>query len=892
MDDPESLMHLDVLPRTVSDHNPILLSISKRRVITWGSTPFRHFQYWRELPGYSEQVESAWAVDTRGCAMIKLIHKLEATRDKLKAWCKGGANNLPNLIGKLKSNIILCQTLSERGQSEAVEQECNLKRELTKLLILEERLWRQKARIKWMREGDLNPKFFQGIANGRRRRNRIAAILHEGRTLTDMPDLFSAGTSFFVALLGTSHGDGCLPQSLAPGSKVSLEENAELLKSTTYAEIKWAVMKVDKDSAPGPDGFGNGFFQSNWPTVQEAVAGAIRDFFQSRRLVKSINKTHITLLPNERGATHMDKFRPISLCNSILKFIIRIMFQNFRRLKLCLDEFLSGSGMVMNPEKSTVLPFNMASQAIQQLEHQLGWRIGQIPTTYLGIPLQTGNLKEAQCRQLTLKASQKLLLWKQKPVEPNQACFLDGAGLLEFSCQTSVVYLQSTEPAAEFLWGDSKSPHRISWSTLCLPKSEGGVGLRDLRATNSANMAFLVFRVSEQASPWASLIRGRYCERKGLLDCTSKGKRVSKAWQTAVRAWSRIKEQVVWKVGNGTMVKFWTDSWGNDRLIDKIPPSHLHLVQDCISFSVQETLEVNEEDTRAFFESLNVQVSWSRVQAEQANVLAWKNTGNSIISRYEIWQRTRKKGDEQQGHILVWKGRWLPRAVWAVYVGSAGRLPLDDLIKRKGRHLASRCYVCKQASEDTQHLYFDCKGAKPIWALIYGKFGRTAPWHGSPPNIKIGLNRWHINGFKDKSLDKCWKDSFHIAIWFIWKTRNQFKHRGDIPLGNMANQFWSHCREHWWSYQWKDSQHVKVHNWLRTGILWSNGIKRGDTWVEISISSLFKAGRKGVAGLIRDAAGRFRHGLACWFPNNSVSWETEVLMECLGTWSTWKTRKG
>ncbi|KAF3784212.1 putative ribonuclease H protein [Nymphaea thermarum] len=531
----------------------------------------------------------------------------------------------------------------------------------------------------------------------------------------------------------------------------------------------------------------------------------------------------------------------------------------------------------------------MASQAIQQLEHQLGWRIGQIPTTYLGIPLQTGNLKEAQCRQLTLKASQKLSLWKQKCLSfagrlsliKHVLSMVPGYWSLVVKLPLSTCK-QLNRMAAEFLWGDSKSPHRISWPTLCLPKSEGGVGLRDLRETNSANMAFLVFRVSEQASPWASLIRGRYCERKGLLDCTSKGKRVSKAWQTAVRAWSRIKEQVVWKVGNGTMVKFWTDSWGNDRLIDKIPPSHLHLVQDCISCSVQETLEVNEEDTRAFLESLNVQVSWPRVQAEQADVLAWKNTGNSIISRYEIWQRTRKKGDEQQGNILVWKGRRLPRAVWAVYVGSAGRLPLDDLIKRKGRHLASRCYVCKQASEDTQHLFFDCKGAKPIWALIYGKFGRTVPWHGSPPNIKIGLNRWHINGFKDKSLDKCWKDSFHIAIWFIWKTRNQFKHRGDIPLGNMANQFWSHCREHWWSYQWKDSQHVKVHNWLHTGILWSNGIKRGDTWVEISISSLFKAGRKGVAGLIRDAAGRFRHGLACWFPNNSVWWETDVLMECLG----------
>ncbi|KAF3773400.1 hypothetical protein EJ110_NYTH55358 [Nymphaea thermarum] len=187
-----------------------------------------------ELAGYRDQVDSAWAVDLRGCAMIKLIHKLEATRDQLKSWCKGGANNLSHLIGEIKSKIRLRQTLSERGQIEAIEQECSLKRELTKLLILEERLWRQKPRMKWMRDGDLNTKFFQGIANGRRRRNRIETISHEGLILTDTSDIFSACTDYFIALLGTSHGDGSLPQSLAMGPKVTSEENADLPSEISF----------------------------------------------------------------------------------------------------------------------------------------------------------------------------------------------------------------------------------------------------------------------------------------------------------------------------------------------------------------------------------------------------------------------------------------------------------------------------------------------------------------------------------------------------------------------------------------------------------------------------------------------------------------------------------
>ncbi|KAF3776745.1 putative ribonuclease H protein [Nymphaea thermarum] len=412
--------------------------------------------------------------------------------------------------------------------------------------------------------------------------------------------------------------------------------------------------------------------------------------------------------------------------------------------------------------------------------------------------------------------------------------------------------------------------------------SEGGVGLKDIKETNMANLAFLVYRVSQQASPWATLVKGRYCERKGLLDSSLRGKRVSRAWRMALRSWCKVKEQVGWRIGNGALAKFWTDHWGADRLIDKIPISHLHLVQDCIPCSVKEIIETNGEYIRGFLTSLNIHASLPTIQVEQLDVLTWRNDNKGEITRRDIWQQIRKKGIESNDNMLVWKGRRLPRAVWVVYLGCAGRIPTDKLVKKQGRHLASRCYIWKQASEDISHLFFDCKGARPIWACIYGKFGRTAPWNWSPQSLKQGLIKWHKQGFKDKTLDKCWKDSFHLGIWFIWKTRNQFKHRGDITIGNVAKIFWSHCCEHWWTYQWTISQRVKTQNWLCTGILWNNGVNRADTWVEISITSLFMAAKKGVAGLVRDTAGRFRHGLACWFGNISEWWETEILMECIG----------
>ncbi|KAF3778018.1 hypothetical protein EJ110_NYTH44546 [Nymphaea thermarum] len=92
-----------------------------------------------DMVGYVDQVQSAWTVDVRGCTMIKPIHKLEATRDKLRVWCKGGANDLPHQIRVIERKIKNLQVISESGQLEAIDEECYLKHDLSRLLWLEER---------------------------------------------------------------------------------------------------------------------------------------------------------------------------------------------------------------------------------------------------------------------------------------------------------------------------------------------------------------------------------------------------------------------------------------------------------------------------------------------------------------------------------------------------------------------------------------------------------------------------------------------------------------------------------------------------------------------------------------------------------------------------------
>jgi hypothetical protein len=51
-----------------------------------------------------------------------------------------------------------------------------LKSEINFLLEKEERMWRQRSRTSWLKDGDRNTRYFHGQASQRRRRNRIMGL--------------------------------------------------------------------------------------------------------------------------------------------------------------------------------------------------------------------------------------------------------------------------------------------------------------------------------------------------------------------------------------------------------------------------------------------------------------------------------------------------------------------------------------------------------------------------------------------------------------------------------------------------------------------------------------------------------------------------------------------
>ena len=86
------------------------------------------------------------------------------------------------------------------------------------------------------------------------------------------------------------------------------------------------------DKAPGPDGFNGMFLKKCWHIIKEDVYQLCNDFFSGTVSLQAINNSFITLVPKNSNPVTPNDFRPISLLNSILKLITKLMADRLQAL--------------------------------------------------------------------------------------------------------------------------------------------------------------------------------------------------------------------------------------------------------------------------------------------------------------------------------------------------------------------------------------------------------------------------------------------------------------------------------------------------------------------------------------------------------------------------------
>jgi hypothetical protein len=102
--------------------------------------------------------------------------------------------------------------------------------------------------------------------------------------------------------------------------------------------------------------------------------------------------------------------------------------------------------------------------------------------------------------------------------------------------------------------------HWFSWDKLVQPKSQGGVGFRDLRIFNQALLARQAWRLLKfPNSLCARLLKAKYYPSGNLLD-TAFIQQQSQSWQRVLHGLELLKKGIIWRIGDGSKVRIFCDN--------------------------------------------------------------------------------------------------------------------------------------------------------------------------------------------------------------------------------------------------------------------------------------------------------------------------------------------
>eukprot|EP00253_Pinus_taeda_P010493 PITA_10493 len=290
----EAIMNMDVfveakiIPSLGSDHWPIRLEIDIKKI--QGERPFRFEAFWLRDPDFIKKVEDWWGKCTSQgrCRMHTFQLKLKELKGKIKRWNKEEFGNILEDKQKLEEEMadIQQKIILEGRTEESINKEGVILGRLEERRKQEEILWRQKSRIKWLREGERNTKFFHHAMIKHRQGNRILSIKNKnGERVVEQNEIEQVLMDHHKGILAEPQVDRTRAiQEICSAipSLVTEDQNKALMRVVTLEELEEVVKAMKKGTAPGPDGFTVDFYQAGW----HFLGREILDLVEESRITK------------------------------------------------------------------------------------------------------------------------------------------------------------------------------------------------------------------------------------------------------------------------------------------------------------------------------------------------------------------------------------------------------------------------------------------------------------------------------------------------------------------------------------------------------------------------------------------------------------------------------
>ncbi|KAF9663126.1 hypothetical protein SADUNF_Sadunf17G0006000 [Salix dunnii] len=193
------------LPRGASDHSAMVLSLGAKKPRAKPS--FKFLNQWSKHDDFLPIQRIV------GNPIFQLTTKLNILKNRLRIKHKQTTSHISHKVFKAKEAWERAQMELDRDpqRDDLKIMERQLANQFMVLSMEEEAMFKQRARVQWLKLGDKNTKFFHRTLIHRRAQNSINSMQRDnGMICTDMDEMGSMAVNYYKNLLSSSHDLGGL----------------------------------------------------------------------------------------------------------------------------------------------------------------------------------------------------------------------------------------------------------------------------------------------------------------------------------------------------------------------------------------------------------------------------------------------------------------------------------------------------------------------------------------------------------------------------------------------------------------------------------------------------------------------------------------------------------
>ncbi|KAG7571789.1 Endonuclease/exonuclease/phosphatase superfamily [Arabidopsis suecica] len=526
---------------------------------------------------------------------LNLFHKkLKLLKELLRRLNREKYGNLPSKVKEAYDDLSCKQNAAHLNpQASTFAEVTESSERWNHLATIEEQFYHQKSRVRWMQFGDHNTDFFHRVAEGMAAKNAIKCLKSSsGEVLTEVSDIKNEAVHYYKNFLQDQTRDIDIPLvnsvSQLVSYRCSAEEAGRLVQPIQVEEIQRTLFSMPLNKAPGPDGYTVEFFKAAWPVVGHDFVVAVQSFFLYGFMPKGINGTILTLVPKaarEKCIGVHPKCKALNM--SHLSFADDIMvftdgsLQSLHGVLAVFDEFARMSGLNINVSKSSLFAAGRGKQHLENEAVNVGLAVCELPVRYLGLPLTTKAMTKLDYEPLLEKIQKRLSHWTNRHLSFAGRVQLIKSVIASITnfwssvfCLPKRCFKEIEGMCSSFLWSGSPNNHsksKVAWEDLCVPKNEGGLGIRRLHKVSRVFALGLIWKIiSDSNSLWVALVR-QYLIRQGTFWDVKETTLGSWQWRKLLKLRPLAVDFVSHEVRNGHHTFFWFDKWlPMGRLIDQV----------------------------------------------------------------------------------------------------------------------------------------------------------------------------------------------------------------------------------------------------------------------------------------------------------------------------------